>query len=228
MTLPFSDGSLPVSSPEEAYGVLSDKSPLELLAYLFQINDTLRGTSQEIRKNDLMALKSLYAILSNHYGYGHFADYSDLSLEDLYNRIAAFTSEDDPLKQVFSEVYQALWDLYYHDFCDDPYGMIASWDPHNVHETRAIRSSLFHIHYVELLRLSCVMNVSCQETHADTDASLHNMIRLKYEEILSALYQREETAIEFSKSMKFLEINKQSQCLRAVLICLEKANRIYS
>lgn len=224
MTLPFSDGSVPVSSPP----ALSDKSPLELLAYLFQISDALRGSSDGMNKGELMALKSLYTILSNHYGYAHFSSYVDLSLEDLYDRLSAFTSQDDPLKQVLSEVYQALWDLYYHDFCDDPYSMIASWDPHNIHETRAIRSSLFHIHYVELLRLACVMNVSCQETHPETEASLHNMIRLKYEEILSALYQREETAIEFSKSMKFLDITKQSQCLRAVLICLEKANRIYS
>jgi hypothetical protein len=228
MTLPFFDESSPVSSSPEFSDTLSDKSPLELLAYLFQISDALRGSSEGAHKRDLMALKSLYSVLSHHYGYEHFASYADLSLEDLYNRLSAFTCQDDPLKQVFSEVYQALWDLYYHDFCDDPYGMIAGWDPHNIHETRAIRSSLFHIHYVELLRLACVMNVSCQETHPETEASLHNMIRLKYEEILSALYQREETAIEFSKSMKFLDITKQSQCLRAVLICLEKANRIYS
>jgi hypothetical protein len=228
MTLPFSDESSPVSSSPEFSGTLSDKSPLELLAYLFQISDALRGSSSGIHQKDLVALKSLYAVLSHQYGYEHFTAYADLSLEALYDCLASLPSGEDPLKQIFSEVYQAIWDLYYHDFCDDPYGMIASWDPHNIHETRAIRSSLFHIHYVELLRLACVMNVSCQETHPETEGALHNMIRIKYEEILSALYQREETAIEFSKSMKFLEIAKQSQCLRSVLICLEKANRIYS
>jgi hypothetical protein len=228
MTFPFSEDASHASSPQAPLGDFADKSPLELLAHLFQLSDTLRGQSTGIHEGDLMALKSLYAVLSNHYGYQHFAGYADLSLQALYDRLSPCALDDDPLKQTFSEVYQALWDLYYHDFCDDPYGMIASWNPNSSHETRAIRSSLFHIHYVELLRLACVMNVSCQETHPETEAELHNTIRLKYEEILSALYQREETAIEFSKSMKFLEITKQSQCLRAVLICLEKANRIYS
>ncbi|MFM7630869.1 MAG: hypothetical protein ACKO43_03540 [Alphaproteobacteria bacterium] len=228
MTFPFPEDAVPPSSAQTLYGDLVEKNPLELLAHLFQLSDALSAQSAGIHEGDLMALKSLYAVLSHHYGYQHFADYADLSVQALYDRLATFSSQDDPLQQIFSEVYQALWNLYYHDFCDDPYGTIATWDPHNIHETRAIRSSLFHIHYVELLRLACVMNVSCQETHPETEASLHQMIRLKYEEILSALYQREETAIEFSKSMKFLEITKQSQCLRAVLICLEKANRIYS
>lgn len=228
MTFPFPEGALPPASPKALYGGLSDKSPLELLAHLFQLSDTLRGQSDGIHEGDLMALKSLYAVLSHHYGYQHFADYVDLSLQALYDRLVNFSSQEDPIKQIVSEIYQALWDLYYHDFCDDPYGMIAGWDPQKTHETRAIRSSLFHIHYIELLRLACVMNVSCQETHPETEADLHSIIRMKYEEILSVLYQREETSVEFAKSMKFLEITKQSQCLRAVLICLEKANRIYS
>ena len=91
-----------------------------------------------------------------------------------------------------------------------------------------MRSIFLNINYIELLRLACVMNVSCQEVSRDKEQGMYDAIAAKYEEITSALFRREETCAEFTKAIKFQDFNKQSQSLRAVLVCLEKANRIYS
>jgi hypothetical protein len=198
------------------------------MTHLFQVSDALSNQSQDIHETHLASLKALYQVLCNHYGYDHFARYADLSLDLLYNHLSSFGGQEDPLKQALSDIHRVLWELYYRDFCDDPYATIAEWNPKKIQQTRAVRSALFQVHYVELLRLACVMNVSCQEVKPETEEALHEMIRLKYEEILSVLYHREETSSEFSKSLKFLDMKKQSQSLRSVLLCLEKANRIYS
>jgi hypothetical protein len=226
--LPFHDNDQAAGPSGDLYTLLSDKSPLQLMAHLFQVSDALRGQSHGIHETHLASLKALYQVLCDQYGYDYFARYTDCSLDVLYNHLASFGGQEDPLKQSLADVHRVLWEVYYRDFCDDPYATIAEWDPQKIHQTRAIRSGLFQIHYVELLRLTCVMNVSCQEVKSETEEALHDIIRLKYEEILSVLYHREETSAEFSKALKFLDMKKQSQSLRAVLICLEKANRIYS
>ncbi len=158
---------------------MEEMSVVGISAKAFELGEKLARFRNEFEipgTESMAELKALYQVLLERFHQTYFSGHSRQNLEALQMSVTdkdtldtkkRSSSQTPPDVRVMIDIYNAIWNIHYQEFLQDPIHTMANWDLDDPYQTRAIRAVLHDIPYKDSLMVACMMVYAVQDTPKD-------------------------------------------------------------
>lgn len=209
----------------------NDSSIVGLSARAFELGESLAKFRNGFEIPDgvtIAELKAMYKVLLDRFHQSYFASHARLDEESLRVSVIddqsieakkRLTANTPPDVKVMIDIYNAIWNIHYQNFLQDPAEAVADWDVMDAYQTRAIRAVLHDLPYAQLITLGCMMLMSCEDT--DKNLPVYETIAAKQELIIAIIGARDETPAVVCHRLKRGKLKERLLVLKTLLSGLQ-------